>query len=55
MRGDVMRGEILGVERRHYWGVDEKLAIVSVVGVCGATMTQVAQRHEVNRMRVTVI
>jgi len=28
-----MRGEILGVERRRHWGDDEKLAIVSAVGV----------------------
>ena len=42
-----MRGEILGVERRRNWGDDEKLSIVSAVGVGGATVTQVAQRHEV--------
>jgi len=47
-----MRGEILGVERRRYWGDDEKLAIVSAVGVSGATVTQVAQRHEVTRQQI---
>ncbi|WP_071673175.1 IS66-like element accessory protein TnpA [Nioella nitratireducens] len=47
-----MRGEILGVERRRYWGADEKLAIVSAVGVGGATVTQVAQRHEVTRQQI---
>ncbi len=47
-----MRGEILGVERRRYWGDDEKLAIVSVVGVGGATVTQIAQRHDVTRQQI---
>lgn len=47
-----MRGEILGVERRRYWGDDEKLAIVSSVGVGGATVTQVAQRHDVTRQQI---
>lgn len=47
-----MQGEILGVERRLYWGDDEKLAIVSEVGVGGATVTQVAQRHDVTRQQI---
>lgn len=47
-----MRGEILGVERRRNWGDDEKLAIVSAVGVGGATVTQIAQRHEVTRQQI---
>jgi len=47
-----MRGEILGVERRRYWGDDEKLSIVSAVGVGGATVTQVAQRHDVTRQQI---
>lgn len=47
-----MRGEILGVERRRRWDDDEKLAIVSAVGVDGVTVTQVAQRHEVTRQQI---
>jgi transposase len=47
-----MRGEILGVERRRRWDDDEKLAIVSSVGVGGATVTQVAQRHDVTRQQI---
>lgn len=47
-----MRGEILGVERRRRWGDDDKLAIVSSVGVDGATVTQVAQRHEISRQQI---
>ena len=47
-----MRGEILGVERRRRWGDDEKLAIVSAVSMGGATVTQVAQRHDVTRQQI---
>ncbi len=47
-----MRGEILGAERRRRWSDDEKLAIVSEVGVNGATLTQVAQRHDVTRSQI---
>lgn len=47
-----MRGEILGVERRRRWSVQEKLAIVQSVGVCGATVTQVAQRHDLRRQQI---
>lgn len=47
-----MRGEVLGLERRRRWSDDEKLAIVSSVGIDGATVTQVAQRHEVRRQQV---
>ncbi len=47
-----MRGEVLGVERRRNWGDEEKLAIVSAVGVGGATVTQVAQRHDVTRQQI---
>jgi len=39
----VMRCEVLGFERRRRWSDDEKLSIVSSVGVDGATVTQVAQ------------
>jgi transposase len=47
-----MRGEVLGVERRRRWDDEDKLAIVSAVGVGGATVTQVAQRHEVPRQQI---
>ncbi len=47
-----MRGEILGVERRRRWNVEEKLSIVLSVGVDGATVTQVAQRHEITRQQI---
>jgi transposase len=47
-----MRGEVLGVERRRRWDDEAKLAIVSAVGIGGATVTQVAQRHEVTRQQI---
>jgi transposase len=47
-----MRGEVLGVERRRRWDDEVKLAIVSAVGIEGATVTQVAQRHEVTRQQI---
>ena len=50
--GCAMRGEILGVERRRFWHDDDKLEIVVSVGVSGANVTQVAQRHEIRRQRI---
>ena len=47
-----MRGEVLGVERRRRWDDDIKLAIVNAVGIDGATVTQVAQRHDVTRQQI---
>jgi transposase len=50
--GCAMRGEILGIERRRFWHDDEKLEIVMSVGVGGASVTQVAQRHEIRRQQI---
>lgn len=47
-----MLGEFLGVERRRRWSDDEKLEILSEVGVYGASVTQVAQRHEITRSQI---
>lgn len=47
-----MRGEVLGVERRRRWSDDEKLGIIMSVGVDGATVTQVAQYHEITRQQL---
>ena len=47
-----MLGEVLGVERRRRWSDDEKLEIVLEVGVGGASVTQVAQRHELTRSQI---
>ena len=47
-----MRGDVLGRERRRRWRDEEKLAIVLEVGVDGASVTSVAQRHEVTRQQI---
>ena len=47
-----MRCEVLDVERRRRWDDEVKLAIVSAVGIDGATVTQVAQQHEVTRQQI---
>lgn len=47
-----MRGDVLGVERRRRWNDEEKLGIVLAVGADGATITQVAQRHDVTRQQI---
>ncbi len=47
-----MRGELLGVERRRFWRDEDKLEIVMSVGAGGATVTQVAQRHEITRQQI---
>ncbi|MGC0054048.1 IS66-like element accessory protein TnpA [Brucella pituitosa] len=47
-----MRMEILGHERRRRWRAEEKLAIVNSVGVDGATITEVALRHDLSRQQI---
>lgn len=47
-----MRGDILGAERRRRWSDEDKLAIVTAVGVDGASVTQVAQRHDITRQQI---
>ena len=47
-----MRQEVLGVERRRRWTDEEKLAVVSEVGVDGATVSDVARGHDVTRQHI---
>jgi len=47
-----MRGEILGLERRRFWRDEDKLEMITSVGIGRATVTQVAQRHEVTRQQI---
>lgn len=47
-----MRVEILGQERRRRWRDEQKLEIVMSVGIDGATVTDVAQRHDVTRQQI---
>jgi transposase len=50
---DVMRQEILtGVERRRRWSREDKLRILSEVGVEGASVSDVARRHDVTRQHL---
>jgi transposase len=44
-----MRGDILGAERRRFWHDEDKLEIVTSVGIGRAT---VAQRHEIRRQQI---
>jgi transposase len=50
--GVAMRGDILGAEWRRFWHDDDKLEIVMFVGIDGASVTQVAQRHEIRRQQI---
>ena len=50
--GFTVQGDVLGRERRRRWRDEEKLAIVLEVGVDGASVTSVAQRHEVTRQQI---
>ena len=50
--GSAMRGELLGLERRRFWHDEDKLEIIMSIGVGGATVTQVAQRHDVTRQQI---
>ncbi|KSV93325.1 transposase [Sinorhizobium sp. GL28] len=47
-----MRVEILGQERRRRWGDEKKLDIVMSVGLDGATITEVAHRHDLTRQQI---
>ena len=52
MRGLVMRGDVLGLERRRRWRDEDKVRIVASVGVGGVTVTQLAHHHEVTRQQI---
>lgn len=48
-----MRHEvIIGVERRRFWSDEQKLSILSEVGVGGATVADVARRHDITRQHI---
>jgi transposase len=48
-----MRHEILvGVERRRRWSDDQKISILSEVGVGGAKVADVARRHDLTRQHI---
>jgi len=48
-----MRQEVLiGIERRRRWFDNQKLAIIQEVGLDGATVADVARRHDVTRQHI---
>ncbi len=47
-----MRVEILGKERRRRWSDETKLEVVMSVGLDGATVSEVACRHDVMRQQI---
>lgn len=48
-----MRGEVLdGVERRRRWSDEQKLSILMEIGLRGATVSDVARRHEIARQQI---
>lgn len=48
-----MRQEVLiGIERRRRWSDTQKLSIVKEVGLDGATVADVARRHDLTRQHI---
>ena len=48
-----MRHEVIvGVERRRHWSDEEKLSILREVGIGGATVSDVARRHDLTRQHI---
>lgn len=47
-----MQQEILGVERRRRWTMEQKLRILAEVGFAGATVADVARRHDISRQNI---
>lgn len=52
-RGQILRHEVIvGVERRRFWPDEMKLSILREVGTGGATVTDVALRHDLTRQHI---
>ena len=47
-----MRSDLVGVERRRRWTCEQKLAVLSEVGVDGASVSDIARRHDVPRQNL---
>jgi len=47
-----VRAELLGIERRRRWTREQKLAVLSEIGVDGASISDVARRHDVPRQNL---
>ena len=52
-RGQILRHEVIvGDERRRHWPDELKLSVLREVGVGGATVADVARRHDVTRQHI---
>jgi transposase len=48
-----MRQQVLiGVERRRRWSDEQKLSVLSKVGMDGASVPEVARRHDITRQHI---
>ncbi len=47
-----MRAELLGRERRRRWTREQKWAVLNEIGVDGASVSDVARRHDVPRQNL---
>ncbi len=47
-----MRPELLGIERRRRWTREQKLAVLNEIGLNGASISDVARRHDVPRQNL---
>lgn len=47
-----MRPELLGIERRRRWTREQKIAVLNEIGVDGASISDVARRHDVPRQNL---
>ena len=48
----MMRQEILGTERRRQWTDSQKRKIIEEIGVDGASVAEVARRHDLTRQHL---
>jgi transposase len=48
-----MRQQVLiGVERRRRWSDEQELSVLSEVGIDGASVAEVARRHDITRQHI---
>jgi transposase len=48
-----MRQQVLiGVERRRRWSDEQKLSVLSEIGIDGASVAEVARRHDITRQHI---
>jgi transposase len=43
---------LIGVERRRRWSDEQKLSVLSEVGIDGASVAEVARRHDITRQHI---